>query len=210
MPDISMPQVGLNQPQIGATFCQVVPAGVPEAMRMNVEQAEPSTIRHPVKHQLDCPRREWPTTLRAKNKIASLGTFPQQSSQRPNFYPAQLVITRVATLGPFHVEDPSIQVELVPAGRESFLDSQPVGEQNQYQSGIPVAPASLARSVNKLGDLIGQQVLTAARSPARIDDCSLYGDWNHIPHSDQPPMFATVPVMLLFAKGAEREQWQSF
>ena len=167
VPDVTMTQIRLNQPQVGAAFRQVVATGVPEAVWVNVQQSEASTFGNPVQHQLDSPCGEWPATFRAENKIPGLWSFPLQAPERPNLHPAKLVITGVATLRTLHVEDSGIQVELVPVGREAFLNSQAMREQHKYQSGIPVAVAALTCSLYKLGDLIGQKMLPAAWAPAR-------------------------------------------
>jgi hypothetical protein len=116
VPDVLMAEVRLNQPKVRAAFGQVVAARMPEGVRVRVQGSQASTFRHAIYHQLNPARCHRSASLGDENEVAGLDAFALQSSQSANFHSPQAMIARYATLGAPDVENPLIEIELVPVG----------------------------------------------------------------------------------------------
>jgi hypothetical protein len=180
MAHVAMTQVGLDQAKIGAAVGEVVPAGMPEHVRMDGQGRKSSSCCHAVQHKLCSSRRHGSATFGDENEIPGLGTFPLQPPKRPNFHSPQALVAIHATFRSVHVENPLLKVELCPAGIQAFPDAQSMGEQNKDKGAIPVAPPVLSCRFDKLLHF-GKQEMLPIPQPAH-GDCSLYGNWHHVSH----------------------------
>ena len=190
MPDIGMAKVALNQPQVGPAFAKVVTTGVPEGMRVHIQGTEPSPLRRSVQHKLNAARRDRPAAFGHKDKIPGLGPLSLQPAQRPNFKATEIMVPADAALGTPDVENPLLQVKLLPAGVQALAYAQSVREEDKNKSGIPVAPSSLPRGFDQLFDFIFKKMLPLAR-PA-LCYCSLYGNRHHVAHAKNPQVLHRV------------------
>jgi len=188
--DIPMTEVRLNKSKIRTAFSQVVPTGVPEHVRMWIQGSKASAFCRPVKHKLDRPRRQGPAPLRRKDKIGCLGTFPEKPAQRPNFYPAQVMVAAQATFQPLDVENPPVKVKLLPAGLQAFADAQSVSEEDHNKRSVPVAVAAFARRLHQFLHF-GLEKMFPLPGPT-LRHCSLYGNRYHVAHGWNPQVFHRV------------------
>ena len=178
--DILVTQVLLNEPQVGSTFSQVVTARMPEAVGMNMQFTKSCAHRDPVKHELDRARAESPASLRSKDEFWRHRTFLPQSPQGSDFHPAQAMIARQGALEASDMENPLLEIELLPAGLQALRNAQSVREEDKDQGRVAKAVSITSSALNQLIDLPFEQMLSGS-SPAA--NCSPYGDWNHISHA---------------------------
>jgi hypothetical protein len=188
--DIPMAQVRLNQPKIRAALRHVVPAGVPEDVRMNVQGSHARPLCRPIQHKLDRARGKRPAALGDKDVIGRFQSFPKQPPQGPDFHPTHGMIATQGSLRAPDMENPVVEVKLRPTSLQGFAYAQSVGEQNQNQGCVPVAVSAPARRVDQFFYFGLEKVLSLSASPLWY--CSLYDDWHHVAHSWNPQLFHRV------------------
>jgi hypothetical protein len=193
MPNVTMAQIGLDQAQIRAALSQVIPAGMPEHVRMAMQGTQPRPLRRTIDHQPDSSRSKRPATLRGENEIRRLRSFPLQAPQRSNFYPTQAMITIAALFRPPDMENPLLEVELWPAGIQALAYAQSVSKQNHDKRCITVTPSPLTRRFDEFFYLTEKQMLAFPRPPLR--DCSPNGDWHHVSHMRNPQVLHRVALL---------------
>jgi hypothetical protein len=167
MPNVTVAKIGLDGSKIRSPFRQVVPAGVPECVRVHIQGSEARPFRHAINHQLHPSSGERSATLRGKNVIRYCGTFSFEAPEGTNFESAQALIARYGAFRPLDMDNPLIEIKLVPAGLQTLLNAQPVGEQSQNESAIPEAVPVFSRRLDEFLNFAFQEVLPGPRTPER-------------------------------------------
>jgi len=107
--------------------------------------------------------------------------FAHKPPQCPDFDAAQPVVAAIASFDSLYVEDPAIEIEVIPAKPERLGQSQAVGEHQEQQGRIALTPASLASGIDEKLDLGWGQMLAIPRPANR--NCSLYSIWSGVRHA---------------------------
>ena len=72
VPDLAVAKVGLDQPQVGAAFGEVVATGMAETVWVNVEGLQPGAGGDALDHELHAPRGEWAAPLGGEDETTGL------------------------------------------------------------------------------------------------------------------------------------------
>lgn len=139
--DVGVSEILLDYSQIGATLCQVVPAGVPEHVRMNIQGSKTRAHCQAFNHQLGTAGGELSATLRGKDELRRGRPFAFQLSQCSNFYPAQRMITGQTALLSAHVKDAVLEIEVRPDRAQRLTNSEAVSPHHQHKRVVTDAPA---------------------------------------------------------------------
>jgi hypothetical protein len=128
---LTMPQIRLNEPQVGAVLGEMVSGGVAETVGMNVEGCEAGASSDAVDHELDRPVRERTAAFRNKDKIAAVRASALEPPHRADFDAAEPMVPAVAAFDSFDVKDGAIEIEMVPSKSECLRKSKAMREHHQ-------------------------------------------------------------------------------
>jgi len=181
VPNVSMPEIRLNNAKILPALRQVIATGVPEHVRMYVEAAKASARSQSLYHQLNRAGGQLPTALRGKHEISRRGTIPAQLPQASNLQSAQRMIAGNTAFLPSYVEDAPLKVYIRPGGADGLLDAESMSPHHEQQGIIAHPVPILSCAFQQFFHFVRNEVFPISCPATR--HCSLYGDWHHVSHS---------------------------
>ena len=200
--DFAMPEVRLNEAQVGAALGEIVAARVPERVGVNVQMFKAGALGCAVEHELHGARAKRGAALGGEDvvtrRVAVLAPHPPQGA---DLNPAESVVAVQAVLQSAEMQHALVEVEVIPAEPERLAEPQAMRKKHEEKSSVAEPPAPLASRFNELLDFFGSEVLTFARPAARagLADSSLYANWEGFGHS-QKVSFFKVMIPRLFAE----------
>src|SRR5271169_930103 len=143
---VAMSEIGGDRPSVDAIIHELVPAGVPQDMRMDALKAD--CLGGTPQHLEEAARAHRRFALGHEDERSWL--VLAHAAQRSDFDAGERMRAALTAFEAMDVDASDLQVDLIPAQRHELADAQavPIGQEDHGRVPVPVAPASLMEGVS--------------------------------------------------------------
>src|SRR5947209_659917 len=100
-------------------------------------KGESGRLPDPCQHLAETVRGERRAPLRQEYVSRAGGLFPLDLAQRAEFTPADRMHARDTVLQPVYVQQPAVEIDLIPAQRDKLPDAKAVPKRDEDHGRIP-------------------------------------------------------------------------